>query len=169
MVVDVVASLILRVAAMCAQWCVRPASLFRSTNGGPGGRVGDTADEISGSARFFLWDTRWTRCRDSRHHRHRRGALRGAGRRTRPASRALVLELGVSNVNIRALLWTNSRRHESITVLDAAIKAVRSQLDRDGIEMPANIVGLQATPSFRAVLYNDESITPSSRAVGRFR
>jgi len=73
----------------------------------------------------------------------------------------LVHELGVSTVNIRALLWSDSRRHESITVLDAAIKAVKSRLDRDGIEMPANIVVLHATPSFRAALRRDAQLTPA--------
>jgi len=73
----------------------------------------------------------------------------------------LVHELGVSTVNIRALLWSDSRRHESITVLDAAIKAVKSRLDRDGIEMPANIVVLHATPSFRAALRRDARLTPA--------
>jgi len=38
-----------------------------------------------------------------------------------PLPAAVVHELGVSTVNIRALFWTNSRRHESITVTDAAI------------------------------------------------
>ncbi len=41
------------------------------------------------------------------------------------------------------------------------IKAVRSRLDRDGIEMPANIVVLQATPSFRAALHGDAQFTPA--------
>ena len=59
------------------------------------------------------------------------------------------------------MLWTDSRRHESIIVLDAAIKAVKSRLDRDGIEMPANIVALQATPSFRAALHGDATLTPA--------
>ena len=74
---------------------------------------------------------------------------------------ALVHELGVSTVNIRALLWSNSRQHESITVLDAAIKAVKSRLDRDGIEMPAEIVVLQAAPSFGAALHGNARLTPA--------
>jgi len=78
-----------------------------------------------------------------------------------PPPEALVHELGVATVNIRALLWSDSRRHESIAVLDAAIKAVKSRLDRDGIEMPANIVVLHATPSFRAALRRDARLTPA--------
>ena len=77
-----------------------------------------------------------------------------------PPPEAVVVELGVSTVNIRALLWTDSRRHESMVVLDAAIKAVKTQLDRAGIEMPANIVALQATPSFRGALTGDVVVTP---------
>ncbi len=78
-----------------------------------------------------------------------------------PPPEALVHQLGVSTVNIRALLWSNSRQHESITVLDAAIKAVKTRLDHDGIEMPANIVALQATPSFRAAIHGDAPLTPA--------
>ncbi len=78
-----------------------------------------------------------------------------------PPPEALVHELGVSTVNIRAMLWTDSRRHSSITVLDAAIKAVKFRLDHEGIEMPANIVALQATPSLCAAIYGDPSLTPA--------
>ncbi len=80
---------------------------------------------------------------------------------TNPSPEALVHELGVSTVNIRALLWANSSRHASITVRDAAIKAVKLRLDRDRIEMPADIVVLQATPSLRAAMRGDDvQITP---------
>jgi small-conductance mechanosensitive channel len=78
-----------------------------------------------------------------------------------PPPEALVTELAVSTVNIRALLWTSSRRHESTIVLDAAIRAVKARLDRDGIEMPANIVALQATPSFGAAIHGDATLTPA--------
>ena len=89
-------------------------------------------------------------------------ALRAAdGVEHDPPPEALVYELGVSTVNIRAMFWSDSRRHQSIVVLDAAIKAVKSRLDGDGIEMPANIVALQATPSFRAALYGDTALTPA--------
>lgn len=78
-----------------------------------------------------------------------------------PPAEALVHELAASTVNIRAMFWTNSRRHESIVALDTAIKAVKARLDRDGIEMPANIVALQATPSFRAAVQGDAAVTPA--------
>lgn len=59
-----------------------------------------------------------------------------------PAPIALVHELGVSTVVIRALFWTTSQRAGSIVALDAAIVAVKARLDRDGIEFPANLVVL---------------------------
>ena len=37
---------------------------------------------------------------------------------------------------------------------------MKSALDEAGIEMPADIVALQATPSFRAALQGDGEITP---------
>lgn len=78
-----------------------------------------------------------------------------------PLPEAVVHELGVSTVNIRAMFWTNSRRHESNTVTDAAIKAVKARLDADGIEIPAEIIALQATPSLRSALHGTEEITPA--------
>ena len=78
-----------------------------------------------------------------------------------PPPEALVHELGVSTVKVRAMFWTNSRRHESITVLDTAIKAVKARLDRDRIEMPANLIALQATPSLRAAIHGDTMLTPA--------
>jgi small conductance mechanosensitive channel len=78
-----------------------------------------------------------------------------------PAPQALVRELGVSTVVIRALLWTDSKRFASITVLDSAIKAVKARLDRDGIEMPADIVVLQGSPSLRAAIHTDGELTPA--------
>jgi len=78
-----------------------------------------------------------------------------------PPPQAVVHELGVSTVNIRAMFWTNSRRYESVTATDAAIKAVKSRLDAEGIEMPAEIIALQATPSLRAALHGSEEITPA--------
>lgn len=84
-----------------------------------------------------------------------------AGVEREPPPQALVHELGVSTVNIRAMLWTNSRRHVSITVLDAAIKAVKARLDRDGIEMPANLIALQATPSLLAAIHGGATLTPA--------
>jgi hypothetical protein len=46
-------------------------------------------------------------------------------------------------------------------VLDTAIKAVKARLDREGIEMPASIVALQATPSLRAAIHGDATVTPA--------
>ena len=84
-----------------------------------------------------------------------------AGVEQDPPPEALVHELAASTVKIRAMFWARSRRHGSITVLDSAIKAVKSRLDRDGIEMPADIVALQATPSFRAALHGEATLTPA--------
>lgn len=78
-----------------------------------------------------------------------------------PAPLALVEELGVSTVDIGVMFWVNSRRGDSIQVKDATIKAVKRRLDSAGIEMPADIVALQATPSFKAALQNEAEVTPA--------
>jgi small-conductance mechanosensitive channel len=89
-------------------------------------------------------------------------ALAGVdGVRSDPAPIAVVENLGVSTVDIAALFWTDSRRFDSIRVKDAAIKAVKRRLDQAGIEMPADIVALQATPSFKAALQNEAEVTPA--------
>lgn len=69
-----------------------------------------------------------------------------------PPPEALVHELGVSTVDVTAMFWTASGRHPSVVARDAAIKAVKARLDRDGVQMPAQIVALQATPSLREAL-----------------
>jgi small-conductance mechanosensitive channel len=83
------------------------------------------------------------------------------GVRTEPPPIAVVENLNVSTVDIAAMFWTDSRRFDSIRVKDAAIKAVKRRLDDAGIEMPADIIALQATPSFKAALQNDAEVTPA--------
>ena len=77
-----------------------------------------------------------------------------------PAPFAIVTELGVSTVDITVYFWTDARRLESLTTKDAAIRAVKRALDRSGIEMPAEIIALQATPSFHAALSGEREVTP---------
>lgn len=79
---------------------------------------------------------------------------------TVPSPTVIVTELGVSTVEITVMFWTDARRLESITACDAAIRAVKRGLDAAGIEMPADIVALQATPSFRAALVGEPDVTP---------
>jgi small conductance mechanosensitive channel len=79
---------------------------------------------------------------------------------TEPAPEALVQGLGVSTVDIEARFWASPRQHDARLVQHAAISAVKSALDRAGIEMPADIVALQATPSFRAAMQGDAEVTP---------
>jgi small conductance mechanosensitive channel len=89
-------------------------------------------------------------------------ALRAVdGVRHDPPPIALVENLNVSTVDIVAMFWTDARRGQSLLVKDAAIKAVKRELDAAGIEMPADIVALQATPSFKAALQNEAEVTPA--------
>ncbi len=77
-----------------------------------------------------------------------------------PAPEALVSELGVSTVNIEARFWSSPRQHDALVLLDEAIKSVKEALDESGIEMPADIIALQATPSLKAALQGDAEVTP---------
>jgi small-conductance mechanosensitive channel len=85
---------------------------------------------------------------------------RVAGVRSEPPPSAIVSELGVSTVDITVYFWTDARRLDSLTARDSAIREVKAALDRAGIEMPAEIVALQATPSFRAALTGEREVTP---------
>ena len=77
-----------------------------------------------------------------------------------PPPEALVAELGVSTVDIAVRFWCPSRQHDVLTRRSEAIIAVKAALDSAGVEMPADIVALQATPSLKAALQGDAEVTP---------
>lgn len=77
-----------------------------------------------------------------------------------PRPEALVASLGVSTVDIEVRFWAGPDQHDSRVALSVAIIATKGALDRAGIEMPADIIALQATPSFRAAVQGDGDVTP---------
>ncbi|MGA8848139.1 MAG: mechanosensitive ion channel family protein [Nocardioides sp.] len=77
-----------------------------------------------------------------------------------PAPEALIENLGVSTIDLSARFWCDARQHEALLVLHRVIDAVKKALDAAGIEMPAEIIALQATPSFRAAVQGDGDVTP---------
>jgi small-conductance mechanosensitive channel len=83
-----------------------------------------------------------------------------------PMPEALVERLGVSTVDIAVRFWAEPTQHTSLVVLSRAISSVKTALDEAGIEMPADIVALQATPSFKAALQNEREVTPGGGVVG---
>ena len=85
----------------------------------------------------------------------------------RPAPEAWITQLGVSTVDIEVRFWAPPEQHEARQVLHRAIVAVKEALDRAGVEMPADIVVLQATPSFRAALQGDLEVTPGGAVRGQ--
>ncbi len=78
----------------------------------------------------------------------------------RPRPEALVVALGVSTVDIEVRIWCSSRQLDGTRVLGAAIIEAKRALDAAGIEMPADIVALQATSSFKAALQGEADVTP---------
>jgi len=89
------------------------------------------------------------------------------GVRSDPAPEALVTQLGVSTVDIDARFWTDSPQHDARLMQDKAVRAVKAALDAKGIEMPADIIALQATPSFKAALQNEADVTPGGGVKSR--
>lgn len=76
------------------------------------------------------------------------------------APEALVDNLGASTVDIRARFWTAPQQHTVVKVRSDAITAVKTALDAAGIEMPCNIVALQATSSYAAAVHDNQPVTP---------
>lgn len=92
--------------------------------------------------------------------------LRGVeGVRHEPAPEALLRELGTSTVNIEVRLWCNPREHDLLVITDRAIAAVKEAMDDAGIEMPSDIVALQATTSFAAAIQGGK-VTPGGSVAG---
>ncbi len=84
-------------------------------------------------------------------------ALRGVeGVRSDPAPAVLIAELGTSTVDLHLLFWTAPAQAEVRKVRDRVLGAVFDALNEAGIEMPADIVVLQGTPSLRAALKDDQ-------------
>ena len=76
-----------------------------------------------------------------------------------PAADAILVELGAATIQIEARYWSASPEQDALLVQSRAIGAVKQALDEAGIEMPSDIVALQATSSFAAALHGDD-VTP---------
>lgn len=84
-------------------------------------------------------------------------ALRSTeGVRDEPEPLVLVAELGVSTVDLQLLFWTAPQQRFIRITRDRVLTAVRTALEEAGVEMPADIVVLQGTPSRKAALGNDD-------------
>jgi small conductance mechanosensitive channel len=93
-------------------------------------------------------------------------ALQGTdGVREHPPPAVLVDELGVSTVDLQLLFWTAPPQAVVRQVRDRALSAVKAALDDAGVEMPADVVVLQGTPSLRAALRDDRLETTQAGAV----
>lgn len=78
---------------------------------------------------------------------------------------AFVRELAASTVNIQARFWAPSAQHDVVVATSRAITEVKGALDDAGIELPCEIIALQATESFAGALRED-SITPGGSLAG---
>jgi small conductance mechanosensitive channel len=76
-----------------------------------------------------------------------------------PPPEALYLELESSTVNLDIRFWSDAHQLELRRTLDRAIEAVKTAFDAHGIEMPSQVIALQATSSLAAALRGGE-VTP---------
>ncbi|MDQ3640115.1 MAG: mechanosensitive ion channel family protein [Actinomycetota bacterium] len=76
-----------------------------------------------------------------------------------PPPEALYVELESSTVNLDIRFWSDAHQLETRRTLDRAIEAVKTAFDAHGIEMPSQVIALQATSSLAAALRGGE-VTP---------
>lgn len=76
-----------------------------------------------------------------------------------PEPTAQLVELAAATVNIEAHFWTAPTQGDVLVVTTRAIATVKQALEDADIEMPSDIVALQATSSFAAAL-RGEQVTP---------
>ncbi len=69
-----------------------------------------------------------------------------------PRPEAIYVGLGQSVLQLKVLLWCDARELEMRRTVDRAVEAVKVAFDRRGIEMPPEVIALQATPSFAAAV-----------------
>ena len=77
-----------------------------------------------------------------------------------PAPTVRVDQLNTSTVDLMVRWWTGPQQDHVLTVRDRAVGAVKEALDEAGVEMPADVVVLQGSPSLRAALHRDAEVTP---------
>lgn len=91
---------------------------------------------------------------------HVRGVL------SEPLPEALFVELDSSTVDLDVRFWCSPHQLEVRRTLDRAIEAVKNAFDENSIEMPSQVVALQATSSLAAALRGGE-VTPGGSVVDR--
>ena len=81
-----------------------------------------------------------------------------------PSPEALYSKLDSSTVDLDVQFWSSPRQLELRRTLDRAIEAVKSAFDAYSIEMPSQVVALQATSSLAAALRGGD-VTPGGNVV----
>jgi small conductance mechanosensitive channel len=79
--------------------------------------------------------------------------------RSDPSPQAFVSRLGASVVEITVWVWTDPRQAQAIAAQHEVMSAIKRRLETAGIEMPGDIVALQATSSLAAALQG-HPVTP---------
>ncbi len=86
-----------------------------------------------------------------------------------PGPLVLVGELGTSTVDLQLLFWSAPQQRSVRLVRDRVLTAVKAALDAAGVEMPADIVVLQGTPSLKAALRDDDAETTQAGGLRQHR
>ncbi len=69
-----------------------------------------------------------------------------------PAPEVIYVGLGRSTLKLEVLLWCDARQLEMRRTMNRAIEAVKVAFDREGIEMPPEVVALRVKPGFAAAI-----------------
>jgi small-conductance mechanosensitive channel len=76
--------------------------------------------------------------------------------RSEPAPTALVALLNTSTIDFVARFWVDAGQADALAALDEAIRRVKERLVVEGVEMPSDIVTLDAADRFRRALHDRE-------------
>lgn len=76
------------------------------------------------------------------------------GVRSAPEPTALVSLLNTSTIDFVARFWVDSGQADALVTLDRAIREVKERLVAEGVEMPSDIVMLDAADRFRRALHD---------------
>ncbi|MFP5319834.1 MAG: mechanosensitive ion channel family protein [Acidimicrobiia bacterium] len=94
--------------------------------------------------------------------------VRVPGVASEPPPEALFVKLDSSTVDLDVWFWSSPHQLEMRRTLDRAIEAVKTAFDEHSIEMPSQVVALQATSSLAVALRGGE-VTPGGGVVDGVR
>lgn len=80
-----------------------------------------------------------------------------------PAPEALYVDFGASSINLDLRYWTGSREAERRRVQDLVVEHIKAAFDREGVEIPFDIVTLDTSAAFEQAVGSGGNSQAASR------